>query len=366
MNVLPKRRAILVKAVAAFLLLVPWSAAQDGGGGETAAGADGAARGGLRIAHLAPEGPSVDVLVDGEAIAEDLAPSTVSAYVFVQPGDRAVEVVFRDAAEGGEAAPADVDPAMDAGVAPPAPDPAGQADAVGPEDPPAPDGGAGGSENAPDDQPPATAGPPTQEAPLLERTVSLEAGSYATLVLSPPPAEAAQEQDAEQQADAAAGADGAPPAEVAAPVTLEGAVVQDGLRQLPRAGEAMVRVVHGAPRIGALSVVHAFRPEDVPQESEGSDAASDEGGDGRQGPRPIEGEALADGLSAGETAEYAPVQAGMHHLQVQTQDGVVAVDLQEMRFESGLVYTLYLAATQDGADVVLTTAVDAGVSADGR
>lgn len=43
-------------------------------------------RGHLRIAHLSPDAPNVDVFVDGSAVLADVAYLTVSAPMMIEPG----------------------------------------------------------------------------------------------------------------------------------------------------------------------------------------------------------------------------------------------------------------------------------------
>ena len=46
----------------------------------------------MRVAHLPPNAPNVDVLVDDTAVLEDVSYTTVSDYLMVPAGDRAVEI----------------------------------------------------------------------------------------------------------------------------------------------------------------------------------------------------------------------------------------------------------------------------------
>jgi hypothetical protein len=46
----------------------------------------------LRVAHLSPNAPNVDVYVDGSAVLEDVAFGTVSGYLDAPAGDREVEI----------------------------------------------------------------------------------------------------------------------------------------------------------------------------------------------------------------------------------------------------------------------------------
>ena len=46
----------------------------------------------VRVAHMSPDAPNVDVYVDGSAVLEDVPFGAVSAYLGVPAGDRAVEI----------------------------------------------------------------------------------------------------------------------------------------------------------------------------------------------------------------------------------------------------------------------------------
>ncbi|MEZ3114364.1 DUF4397 domain-containing protein [Halobaculum sp. MBLA0147] len=48
--------------------------------------------GSIRVAHLSPNAPNVDVFVDGSAVLEDVPYGTVSGYLAVPAGDREVEI----------------------------------------------------------------------------------------------------------------------------------------------------------------------------------------------------------------------------------------------------------------------------------
>jgi predicted RNA-binding protein len=60
--------------------------AQDTGGGMSTEMAS------VRVAHLSPNAPNVDVYVDGDAVLEDVAFSAVSGYLDVPAGTRTVEI----------------------------------------------------------------------------------------------------------------------------------------------------------------------------------------------------------------------------------------------------------------------------------
>jgi len=46
----------------------------------------------VRVAHMSPDAPAVDVLVDGSAVLEEVSFGTVSDYLEVPAGDREVEI----------------------------------------------------------------------------------------------------------------------------------------------------------------------------------------------------------------------------------------------------------------------------------
>lgn len=360
--------------IALALLFVPFAVAQDGAA-EGEADAQEEERAGVRFANLVPEGPSVEILVDGEARVEELAPGTVSRYIFVSPGEHTIEVVSRDVA---------AEPDADASVG----DPAAATDEPGAPagDPAAPPAdGAMADPAAPGmaDDAGATEDPgPVQAEPLLNQSIELEAEAYGTFLLF-------------RTSDG--GEEGAEGETQRTEPDLEGRLMPDGVTELPGAGRAMVRVVHGAPDVGPVTVVTAHRPQGGAQQDAAAEADSDAGqGDAaqdepaeegapddeqdqedgeasqdaqaqeRQGPAPIDGEPIVSELAPRESGEYASVPAGSHHLQVHVRDGIVAVDLDEVLFESGLVYTLYIAATDGGETVVVTPTVDGGISADER
>ena len=61
--------------------------AQDTGGGMMGSGTAS-----VRVAHLSPNAPNVDVYVDGDAVLEDVPFTTVSSYLDVPAGEREVEI----------------------------------------------------------------------------------------------------------------------------------------------------------------------------------------------------------------------------------------------------------------------------------
>ncbi|MEF8819982.1 MAG: DUF4397 domain-containing protein [Haloferacaceae archaeon] len=73
----------------AFDLLV---ARDTGGGGMVDVGTPDGGTGRVRVAHVSPNAPNVDVYVDGSAVLEDVAFTTVSDYLEVPAGTRAVEI----------------------------------------------------------------------------------------------------------------------------------------------------------------------------------------------------------------------------------------------------------------------------------
>jgi hypothetical protein len=67
--------------------------AQDtGDGGMVDVDTPGGGTGRVRVAHVSPNAPNVDVYVDGSAVLEDVAFTTVSDYLEVPAGTRAVEI----------------------------------------------------------------------------------------------------------------------------------------------------------------------------------------------------------------------------------------------------------------------------------
>jgi hypothetical protein len=65
--------------------------AQDTGDGGTTGGMDEEPAS-VRVAHLSPNAPNVDVYVDGDAVLEDVAFGAVSGYLDVPAGERQVEI----------------------------------------------------------------------------------------------------------------------------------------------------------------------------------------------------------------------------------------------------------------------------------
>ena len=55
-------------------------------------GTDGEATGNLRVAHLSPDAPNVDVYVGGDPVLEDVAFGTFSDYLALEPGSYDVQV----------------------------------------------------------------------------------------------------------------------------------------------------------------------------------------------------------------------------------------------------------------------------------
>lgn len=335
-SALPSRIARLLALLA--LLALPFAAAQDEEQQQDQQDQQTQERTALRVAHLAPDGPTVDVMVNGERLVEGLAPNTVSGYLFLPPGDVELEVVSAAAA-----APADEPPPEEA--------PPEEAPQDGVEDP--------GAVDQPADAPEGgVAGEPQQDMaaedaePLLTQSVTLDPDTYATLTL------AASSEQAEEDAETDR-------------YRFEARLITDTFQNLPGAGRALVRVVHAAPAADQVTVVatRAQTEEERQQTQEQQEQQPEEEqpeGEQQEGPPQIEGEPLASGVAFGDGGEYVEVRSGSHHVQVQTQAGEVAVDLEDLQFESGVIYTLFIASTQDGENVVLTPAVDGGVRAQGR
>jgi hypothetical protein len=59
---------------------------------ETATATEAPETGSVRVAHLSPNAPNVDVYVDGSAVLEDVAFGSISPYLDVPAGERAVEI----------------------------------------------------------------------------------------------------------------------------------------------------------------------------------------------------------------------------------------------------------------------------------
>jgi hypothetical protein len=67
----------------------------DGGDGDATDTTEGEMDGGtanLRVAHLSPNAPNVDVYVDGEAAVEDVGFGTIGSYLEVPAGDRRLRI----------------------------------------------------------------------------------------------------------------------------------------------------------------------------------------------------------------------------------------------------------------------------------
>lgn len=313
-------------------------------------------RAGLRVAHLVGGGSSVDVLVDGEVAIEGLSPNRATGYLHFPSGEHTVEVVSAGGG-GGQQQQQQQDPQQQ--------EPAGDAAA---QDPAAGDQGmqdpAMGDEAAPEQAQPAS-----PEGPLASETVTLEAGTYGTLLLS---SAGGQQDEQQQQADQ----DGA--------MDVEAQLLTDEYDSLPGAGLASVRVVGGAPDVGSVTVVvgpadgeqeqqQNGENQEQQQEEQEQDEQQDEQQDveeqnqqeeeQQEGPEPIQGQEVASGLAFGDGGPYTTVTAGQHRVQVQSEDGTVIADVRQMTLEGGLMYTLYVASTGEGeGSALLTPAVDGGVS----
>lgn len=327
-------------------------------------------RAGLRIAHLVVDGPTVDVLVNGETVIEGLSPNRATGYVFLQAGEHTVEVVSADGGGQQEESPPQEQPADPAAEDPAVQDPAVEDPAV--EDPAAAE----------------QAEPAVPVEPQISQTVSLEAGTYGTLLVTRAGGggqqeDPQQEQQEEQQEQDAAQEDAAeePAQEPAAAgdgqIQLQAQYLPDEFDTLPQAGMASVRIVGGAPDAGSVRVVatpaggepqqqqeqQQEQQQDQQQQEQEQEQQQQDQGQQQEGPAPIEGQDLASGLAFGSGGPYTTVPSGQHRVQVQAEDGTVLADVGEMTFEGGLLYTLYVASTGgDASNVMLTPAVDGGVS----
>ena len=102
MTALPRRRSFLpfraalalgiALLVAGLALGAPTALAlQDAETGVT--GVTGVTDPAVRIVHAAPDAPAVDVLVDGQPVAQNIAFGSATAYAPLAPGDRQVQIV---------------------------------------------------------------------------------------------------------------------------------------------------------------------------------------------------------------------------------------------------------------------------------
>lgn len=445
--------------VAFVVALALPAAAQEGRAQDAAATGPRAA---LRVLHLAPEGPDVDVRLDGRDAFAGLGGGDASGYLVVPPGEHSLEVYRAGAApaEGGRADDNGAAPAGDAleplarhtvtleagryytliATAAPAADAAaeGAAEEAGA---PAEERGSLSVRVEPAEATVNVTGPggyrqsftgPNELSGLVpgdyavsatgegyetsETTVTVEAGETeeASLTLEPlagdaaetaEPAEPAQpeaegtaeEEDAAEGAqiegdptggdeaegdrtegagtgdadtgtadteaartddarsdDAAAAGDGA-----RAGLTLR--MIEDAL-ELPRAGRALLRVVHAAPDAPAVVVVAAPAAA-----AEAGDAgATAETAEARGVAPAVRGDTLAEGLAFGEASDYVSVEGGPLHLQVQTEDGRVLLDLPGTLLTPGAAYTFYAYGAPGEAGLLVALSVDAGIVTEER
>jgi hypothetical protein len=81
--------ACLALVLAGFVALAPAAAARQ----EGTPGITGETNPTVRIVHASPDGPAVDILVDGQPVAENVAFGAATAYAPLAPGDHQVQVV---------------------------------------------------------------------------------------------------------------------------------------------------------------------------------------------------------------------------------------------------------------------------------
>ena len=350
---------------------------------------------GLRLAHLSPDAPLVDLVVDDELVLRDVAFSDVTGYTLLSAGEHEVRVFAHRL-------PQEIDVGL--GV------PAGTAGAA-----------TGGGSGAP---PRASRATRTLEPVTL--FVTLEAGAYYTLnyvgFYEPPPVEAQRgalsisvdpndtvftlvgprgysvtlQGDALQEnlvpggytvsAERAGYQSTTYEVEVQPNVTttlsatlqrlqepgeaLEQPDLTTNLRnpggtwqkvelQLyrdeflgwpPVAGNTFVRVVHASSIAPAVSVTSAL--PGGPQAGTGGAAAP-----------AASGVTLAQGLSFPNTSEYVRVPAGARTLVVrEVESRNVIIEVPGLALVPGAVYTLYLVADAVDNQLKVITAVDAGMA----
>src|SRR6056297_3975493 len=83
----PNESRRLATVGVALLLLTSFA-----GVGIATTGASDAGAAQVRVAHLSPDAPAVDVLVDGDAVLEGVEFGTVSEYLEVPAGERTVTI----------------------------------------------------------------------------------------------------------------------------------------------------------------------------------------------------------------------------------------------------------------------------------
>ena len=257
----------------------------------------------LRLAHLVPEAQDVTVLIDGTLVFQGVASGFITGYTLMSAGDH--QVVLMPTAEE----------ATGAGTT-------GGADA----------------------------------APLAAVTVTTEAGSYYTVVVTEAadgaPTNAATGAATENASEASGGA---PVPGVIAQATesgnsaLELITFTDTLGDFPPAGEALLRVVHASPGAPAATLVAAPQGQGVTSEA----------GDPAALPA-IRGTALVTNVPFGSSSLYTPFAANTYHFQIQTADGAAVLDLPDTLIEAGTVYTVYVSGRS--ATLTANVSVDALVS----
>ena len=269
----------------------------------------------LRLAHLVPEAQDVTVLIDGTLVFQGVTSGLVTGYTLVGAGEH--QVVLMPVA-------AETTGAETAGT------------------------GATGGAGA---------------APLAAVTVTTEAGSYYTVVVTEAADEAADEATAGATTDDASDATGgAPvpgvvaqaiePADPSGDLALELITFTDTLGDFPPAGEALLRVVHVSPDAPAATLVAA---------PEGSQGVASETNNDPAALQAIQGTALVTNLPFGNSSPYTPFAADTYHFQIQTANGVAVLDLPDTLIEAGTVYTVYVSG-RSASTLTANVSVDALVS----
>ncbi len=255
----------------------------------------------VRVAHLVPGAPDVTILIDGEPVFPEVVPGLVTGYTLLPTGEHQLTVL-----------PAD-DPATGAAT--------------------------GGTSSA---------------APLAAVTLTTEAGSYYTIVVT-------ETADADVPDEAFAAAPGETGGAfvrgtIASETQATGGAYElvtftDTLGDFPPAGDALVRVIHVSPDAPAVLLVAT---------PEGSQNAPS-GADSPAALPLIEGPALVTNLPFAFSSAYTALAADTYHLQVQTANGVAVLDLPDTSIEAGTVYTFYLSG-RSASTLAMNVSVDALVS----
>jgi hypothetical protein len=107
---------------------------------------------------------------------------------------------------------------------------------------------------------------------------------------------------------------------------------QDDYSALPRAGEALLRVVHAAPAVAAISVGEAGGAADQP---------------------------LVEGLSFPNASDYLVLPAGADGLEIRLAGTDLVLSLPELPLEGGAIYTLYLMGSVSSDALIPLPTVDA-------